>query len=51
MRADAHELENVRSGLAVDEYEVGLDVTIPMVFPFACAQMIAMLVGQRLVLR
>ena len=51
MRADAYELENVRGGLAVDEYEVGLDVAIPMIFPFACEQMIAMLVGQRFVLR
>jgi len=53
MRPDAHELQNIGTRLPVNQHQVGFDVAVPMVFPFAGQSMVAVLsckwqiIGQR----
>ena len=46
MRAKTDELQYFVVGLAIDQNQVGLDVTIAMILPIASKRMIAMLVRQ-----
>jgi len=36
VRAEAHELKNFGIRFPVDEYQIRLDVTVPMILPVAC---------------
>jgi len=49
MRADAHELQYFFIGLAVDQNQVGLDMTVPVVFPVASESVVAVARLQRLI--
>ena len=48
MRAEANQLQGARVWLAVDEDQVGLDVAVPMVVPFAAERMVDVPLRQRL---
>jgi hypothetical protein len=48
MRADAHQLQYFVIELAVEQYQVRLDMTITMVFPVASERMVAAaVIGRR----
>ncbi len=47
MGAEGDELQGVGVWLLVDQRQVGLDVTVPVVFPVARKRMIAILLGQQ----
>jgi hypothetical protein len=49
MRAETHPLKTAVIRLAIDQEKVGLDVTIPMIFPLAGERMIEIPPGQGLV--
>ena len=49
VRAEANQLQGVRVWLALDEDQVGLDVAVPMVVPFAAERMVDVPLRQRLV--
>ncbi len=49
MRAKTHELEVVIIRLAVDENEIGLDMAVAMVAPFAGQRVIEIPVRERLI--
>ena len=51
MRTEAQKLQRVVADLAVDEDEIGLDVTIAMIFRIARQPTIAIPVSQRLIRR
>jgi hypothetical protein len=49
MGAEPDKLQDVLSGFPVDQDQVGADVAIPEVFPFAGEGVIAMTLGKRLI--
>eukprot|EP01012_Entosiphon_sulcatum_P034746 TRINITY_DN44123_c0_g1_i1.p1 TRINITY_DN44123_c0_g1~~TRINITY_DN44123_c0_g1_i1.p1 ORF type:complete len:136 (+),score=4.50 TRINITY_DN44123_c0_g1_i1:270-677(+) len=51
MRSETHELQHGVIRLAVNQHQVGLDVTVPVVFPVAGEGVVTVLLGQRLVIR
>ncbi len=51
VRAEAHEIEMFGVGLAVDQNQVGADVTVPVVFPLPARCVVAMAGRERPVLR
>lgn len=51
MRPETDELQGIVVGLAVNQHQIGLDVAIAVVFPVANQRVIAVLFGQRLVIR
>ena len=50
MRTETDELEYVVVRFSVDQDQVGLDVTIPVVLPITTERMIVVLVGQNLIM-
>ena len=51
VRTRADELQNVCVRLAVDQEQIGLEVALPKIMPFAGQGVVAVFFGQRLVLR
>ena len=49
MGAKPDELQGVGVWLLVDRHQVGLDVTVPMVFPVASQRVVTVLLRQRMV--
>ena len=51
MKFQAHEIEMLAVGLAVDQDQIGPDVTVPVVFPLAGQRMISIMRLKRLIRR
>ncbi len=49
MRAETHKLQHCVIRFSVDQHQVGLDVAVTVVFPVAGQRMVAMPLGQWLV--
>jgi len=49
MRTETHKLQHCVIRFSVDQHQVGFDVAVTVVFPVAGQRMVAMLLGQRLV--
>ncbi len=50
MRSQADELQEIVAVLAIDQQQVGLDMAFPMIPPVPGQRMVAMLVGERLII-
>jgi len=51
MRSEPNKSHRVSGRLLVDQYQVRLDVTIPVVFPFACQNVVVVMLFKRLIVR
>lgn len=51
MRPKPHELQHGIIRFAINQYQVGFDVAVPVIFPVAGECMVAVLLVQRLVIR